>query len=262
VTSTGQPAYQFGDTLPAAERLRLLAEVFKSSTRRFLARLPGDDVRRVVDLGCGPGCTTRLLVDLFPSATVVGLDSSPYFIELAGQAPTERMQFTVADVTQPLAGGPYDLAYCRYLLTHLTDPWAALDLWNQSLSDGGVLAIEENEWIRTTQPAFARYLEIVTAMLADSGQRLYVGGELDAVRARPHLLKRSSELSPVQVTDREAARMFLPNLDTWRTRPYVQQNVSASELDELRDELARLAKDSSGRCSITFGLRQLAFERS
>jgi len=262
VTSTGQPTYQFGDSLRAAHRLRLLANVFESSTRGFLTQLPGGKVRRAVDLGCGPGCTTRLLADLFGSADVLGLDSSPYFIELAGQAPTERMQFAVADVTQPLADGPYHLAYCRYVLTHLADPWAALDLWSQSVSDGGVLAIEENEWIRTTEPAFARYLEIVTAMLADSGQRLYVGGELDAVSARPHLIKRSSVLTPVRVIDREAARMFLPNLDTWRTRPYVQRNVSAAELDELRGELTRLAEDPSESCSITFGLRQLAFERT
>jgi SAM-dependent methyltransferase len=254
MTSTQQPSYQFGDSLLAAERLRLLAAVFEPSTREFLTGLTHDDVRSVVDLGCGPGCTTRLLAELFPAAKVTGLDSSPHFIELARRPPAKRMRFAVADVTQPLPAGPYDLAYCRYLLTHLSDPWAALDIWSE--------AVEENQWINTTQPAFARYLEIVTAMLADGGQRLYVGGELDSASLPSSLSKRSSELTPVCVSDREAARMFLPNLDTWRTRPYVQRNVAAAELDELRAALVQLADGSSDSCSITFGLRQLVFQQT
>ena len=262
MTSTGQPAYQFGDSLQAAQRLRLLAAVFEPSTREFLTQMPRDHVRHVVDLGCGPGCTTRLLANVFPNSEVSGLDSSPHFVELAREASDDRITFAVADVTQTLLGGPYNLAYCRYLLTHLADPWAALDLWSQSLAEPGLLAIEENEWIRTTQPSFARYLEIVTAMLADSGQRLYVGGELDAVGARGNLVKRSSVLTPVSVSDHQTARMFLPNLDNWRTRPYVQRNVSATELDELRSRLVQLAEDSSGVCSTSFGLRQLVFQRT
>ena len=204
---------------------------------------------------------TRLLAERFPGASVAGIDSSRHFVALARQAPIARAHFEVADVTQPLPGGPYDVIYCRYLLTHLARPMAAIDNWSAHLRPGGVLAIEENDWIRTVQPAFARYLEIVEAMLADAGQKLYVGAELERADDWPQLVKVSSDVVPVTVEDRAAAGMFVPNLATWRNRPYVVENTSAGELDRLHHDLEDLAHDSSGQRSITFGQRRLVFRR-
>ena len=44
--------------------------------RELLARVPLADAARVVDLGCGPGNSTELLVQRFPGAEVVGTDNS------------------------------------------------------------------------------------------------------------------------------------------------------------------------------------------
>ena len=58
-----------------AERTRPAAEL--------LARVPPGPRRRIVDLGCGPGNSTALLVERHPEATVVGLDSSPNMLSAA-----------------------------------------------------------------------------------------------------------------------------------------------------------------------------------
>lgn len=250
-------AYQFGDSNLAAERLRRLAEVFNPSTRDFLLPLAAGRPQTVADLGCGPGYTTRLLAEVFPSARVLGIDSSPNFVALARQTPADRVEYEIADVTQTLPGGPYDLVDCRYLLTHLPRPTAAIELWSNCLQPGGVIAIEENQWIQTEEPAFAKYLAIVEAMLADSGQRLYVGAELDQINCWPLLQKQSSELVPIETNARDAARMFELNLPSWRGRPFIQRNYPPAELDDLHAQLERLSADDSGKCSITFGRRRL-----
>lgn len=254
--------YLFGDSDLAAERLRRLASVFGSSSREFLSPLADAKPREVADLGCGPGYTSQMLASVFATANVLGIDRSPHFVELARRVPLPRIRYEVADVTQRLPSGPFDVIYCRYLLTHLAEPLTVVERWSEHLRPGGVLCIEENDWIRTTQPALARYLAIVEAMLADAGQRLYVGGELEHAALRRGLQQQSSRVAPVAVTERSAAEMFLPNLATWRDRAFIQQHYRAAELDRLRDDLQRLVDENSTTRSISFGLRRLVLAQS
>jgi trans-aconitate 2-methyltransferase len=260
-SSDAPAAYQFGDTDLAAERLLRLADVFNPSSREFLATLADRMPRDILDLGCGPGHTTRMLADVFPQANVVGLDSSPHFVELARRAAVPRVTFTVRDVTQPLPGGPYDLAYCRYLLTHLPGVEEAINRWSGHLRGGGLLVVEENEWIRTGQPAFAKYLEIVAGMLAAKRQMLYVGAQLARIERWERADVRSSVVAPVTATAPAAAAMFLPNLATWREQPFIRQHHSSGELDRLHGDLQQLAASPMEQAAITFGLRRLVLER-
>ena len=64
--------YTFGDDEVAARRLELLAHVYEPPTRALLARWAPPVVGLAVDLGCGPGHTTRLLHELTRTRDVAG----------------------------------------------------------------------------------------------------------------------------------------------------------------------------------------------
>lgn len=254
-------AYRFGDTARAAERLRLLAEVFEPATRDFLRQLVSRNPTRIADLGCGPGCTSRLLAEVFPPAAVRGLDCSGRFVELAAQSSHSRVRFEVADVTECLPGGPYDLVYARYLLTHVPAFRETICLWSHELAPGGAIAIEENEWIRTDQPAFTQYLAIVAAMLADGGQKLYVGAELHAIARWPSLVKTSSRVVPIDVSAPAAATLFFLNLRSWRDQAFIRKHYRVDEINALERALQTLAESRDARPAITFGRRSLVLAR-
>lgn len=252
--------YSFGDSDLAARRLQLLAEVFAPSTREFLTQLVGQRPRNVLDLGCGPGCTTHLLAEIFPDARIRGLDNSSSFIEIAQRTRTERVSFITGDATRLLSGEKYDLIYCRYLLTHVVDVGAAVACWSRQLSLAGNLAIEENDWIHTERRAFAKYVEIVEAMLADQGQQLYIGAKLDSLRGSLDI--HSSECVPVVVNDRDTARMFSMNLESWRNRPFILERYASSEIERLHRELESLARGDVLNTFTQFGRRRLVLAKS
>jgi trans-aconitate 2-methyltransferase len=65
--------------------------------RDLLARVPLTSPRRIIDLGCGPGNSTKVLTTQYPTAQVTGLDSSPDMIQKA-KTVLPDCTFQVADL--------------------------------------------------------------------------------------------------------------------------------------------------------------------
>jgi trans-aconitate 2-methyltransferase len=101
--------------------------------------------KKVIDLGCGPGTTTAVLMERWPSASIIGLDSSEEMIEKANQvALPGKLEFRVGDLSdlEWTAVGPFDVVLCT-----ATFQWvpAHVELFPHivdSLSDDGVFAFQ------------------------------------------------------------------------------------------------------------------------
>jgi trans-aconitate 2-methyltransferase len=256
-------AYLFGDNDVAAQRLSVLGEVFKQSTRAFLTRMASSGPARLaIDLGCGLGSTTHLIAETSLYDQVLGLDTSASFIALARARATPRMLFALHDVTTvPFPTGLADLIFCRFLLTHLSKPHALVADWASQLRPGGMLLIEEAENIRTTRPVFLRYIEIVDAMLANQSNRLFAGPLLAALDIPAGLELVQNELCSLPVRSRDAAKMFSLNLSAWKDREFIRSNYSSVTLVEIEQALMDIAHSDSDASEITWEMRQMAWRR-
>jgi trans-aconitate 2-methyltransferase len=116
-----------------AERTRPAAEL--------LARIPTDAPQRVVDLGCGPGNSTALLVERWPHAEVTGLDSSPEMIAEA-KASGIKANWELGDVATWQADKPFDVVYSNATLQWIGDHPKLLPHLMKSVADGGVFAFQ------------------------------------------------------------------------------------------------------------------------
>lgn len=254
--------YQFGDRDLAAQRLAVVARVFEGTTREFLQRVRPARTRLAIDLGCGPGFTTRLLADVLSCGALVGLDTSERFLEKAREPADVRLRFRHHDVlTTPFPEAPADLLFCRYLLSHLPDPRSCLDTWATQLGSGGLLAIEEVDAIETKHPVFDRYLSTVEAMLKSQRTELYVGPVLDKLGERPLLRRVTSQARRLRVSNGDAATMFSMNVPNWRDRPFIRETYSRDSIQALEDELREIAAAPGTDSAITWTLRQIVFER-
>jgi SAM-dependent methyltransferase len=259
--------YLFGDTELATRRLGVLARVFEPPTREFLGAwrdgLGGLDPQlvapMVLDLGCGPGHTTRLLATVL-QRHVTGLDNSDAFLYEARRLGPTRVSFVPHDVTDvAFPTPPAHFMYSRFLLTHLPDVAGVLASWRANLRPGGWLLLEEPEWISTEVEAFRVYLDLVARSLRQRGTELYIGPRLaEQAAVTGGFSTMLDRVLEHDVTDRDAATMFACNLPTVRAAPHVAETYPAAELDALQLELDDLAHLDAPASRIRWGLRQLA----
>jgi trans-aconitate 2-methyltransferase len=256
--------YAFGDSPPAARRLGLLAEVFETPSRGFLQHSSGDrpgPVVLAVDLGCGPGHSTRLVASVVGARRTLGLDQSGSFVALAQAGAPPGVEFAVHDVTMvPFPCPPAGLIYGRFLLTHLPDPPAALAAWATQLAPGGLLLVDEVERIDTAQPALRGYLDTAAALLASRGHRLEIGGALHHLPDPPGLARRHDRVARLAPSPARAAELFAQNLAVWRDDAVAAGVATDAALDRLAADLATVA-GGGVEGTITWELRQLAFQR-
>jgi trans-aconitate 2-methyltransferase len=259
VTTSPRPTYTFGDTPLAADRLRLVARVFAAPSRTFLTEAVTAPPRIALDLGCGPGVTTRLVAEVAGATRTIGLDTSAAFLQLAAVDAPSGVEFALHDITElPLPATPVDLIYCRLLLAHLPDPGGAVAAWSSQLAPGGLVLVDEVEWIDTNQPVLARYEATVVGLVASRGAPMYAGPIVNGLTRGSGFRQQSSIVRAVRVSTSTAARMYEMNLATWRDDPYIREHHSPDEISRLATDLAALT-ESVGTGEITWGIRQVAY---
>jgi SAM-dependent methyltransferase len=255
--------YTFGDGDRASARLRRLAEIYEPETRDLLRRGGTPGARLAVDLGCGPGWTTRLVLDELRPAQVIGLDTSERYLAEARQRHGEACRFEQHDVTRaPFPVAAPDLLFCRFLLTHLRELHAVLATWASVAAPGARLLVHETERLESEHPALQTYYRRVGELQAHYGQALNVG----------ELLDRSFAGTPWQVVESRTvlvnkpavsmAELHVENLKTWRTDPFARSAFDPAELDGLERELTQIARGELDAGLVRNPARQLVAVRT
>ena len=104
----------------------------------LLSRVDLQSPRRVVDLGCGAGNLTALLLNRWPTATVVGIDSSPEMISAASSV--DGVTFRLGDIASFRPGPDTDLLISNAALQWVPGHEELLRSWAAALPEGAWMA--------------------------------------------------------------------------------------------------------------------------
>lgn len=135
--STGQ-----SDDWSAKQYAKFLDERTRPS-RDLLAQVPFDSPKRVIDLGCGPGNSTQVLAEHYPSSTISGIDTSADMIRKAKETLPSHT-FEIADLETFKPDGPVDLYFSNAVFQWLPGATRMQTITRlvSDLAPGGVLAFQ------------------------------------------------------------------------------------------------------------------------
>ncbi|HEY9389638.1 MAG TPA: trans-aconitate 2-methyltransferase [Mycobacteriales bacterium] len=109
----------------------------------LVARIGAPSPARVVDLGCGTGAFTARLLDRWPEATVVGVDSSAQMLTRAAQhARPPRLTFHLGDIAAWVPDRPVNVITSNAALQWVPGHADLLPAFVRALTDDGWLAFQ------------------------------------------------------------------------------------------------------------------------
>jgi trans-aconitate 2-methyltransferase len=213
--------------------------------RDLLAAIPPVDARLAIDIGCGPGNSTQLLVERFANATVRGLDSSADMVEAARKR-LPQVRFDTADIDTWNEPGPFDVIFANAVLQWVPDHATLLPALASRLTQGGSLAIQMPD--NLNEPSHRLMREVAAdgpwvSKLADAaGQRTEMASAGDYYSMlRPHCARvdvwRTTYHHPlaggasgvVEWFKGSGLRPFLDPLDEAEKAQYLKQYQTAIE---------------------------------
>ena len=248
--------YTFGDTPTAAHRLALLADVYEPVSRDLLGRRVPSAPAHAVDLGCGPGHTTRLLHAVTGATRTTGIERSAEYLAIASAEPVPGVDYLLHDVTDWLPVQA-DLIHARFLLTHLANPQGAIEVWAAALRPGGRLVLQEVSRLVSRDPALGRYYELVAELQQLHGQSLDIGARLAELAGRSGLEVEHHAIRELHPGLRSMAALHVLNLRTWRRDSRAQGAFDDDELDGLDAALVEIAHGRAGAEPIEQDLAEL-----
>jgi ubiquinone/menaquinone biosynthesis C-methylase UbiE len=160
--------------------------LWRAHAAKLVPPAPERPVRRVLDVGCGPGASAFALLDRLPGAEVIGLDRSPRMLARARtrarrEPGPRRPSFVLGDaLALPLGDGAVDLVTGHSLLYLLPDRTRALAELARVLAPGGALSLVE--------PSARGSLAASAPGLVSRARSVFASSPLDAARLGAALL--------------------------------------------------------------------------
>lgn len=211
---------------------------------------------RWIDIGCGTGAFTELLLERCCPEVVHGVDPSEDQLAFARpRLATRPAQFQVASATAlPYAAGSFDAAVMALVIVFVPDPAKGVREMARVVRPGGTAAAYAWDILDGGSPLAPVLDELLPKGPGSAGPAQASASHIDALRD----FWRGAGLEAVQTRRIDVRRDFADFDDFWISllgAPSVRPAVAAlcpREVQELKERVRmRIAADRSGRLSVS-----------
>ena len=107
----------------------------------LIARINPIEPKSIIDIGCGPGNSTQVLVNRWPKAKITGLDSSTAMIKKA-RHDYPNQEWIVADALTYVSEIKFDIVFSNAVIQWIPNHQALLKRFHDMLSESGLIAVQ------------------------------------------------------------------------------------------------------------------------
>ncbi|MFC3650188.1 class I SAM-dependent methyltransferase [Dyella humi] len=212
--ATGDFPYIHGFSGEEQTRLVRQARMFEST---LFSHIDYSGARRLLEVGCGVGAQTEILLRRFPDLHVTGVDRSPAQLaaaerHLSAKAWCEsRFALRQADAADlPFADRSFDAAYLCWVLEHVPSPARVLSEVRRVLAPGAVVYITEvlnsSFFLDPYSPNLLRYWMAFNDHQYDSGGDPFIGAKLGNLLLAGGYRDVQTEVKNVHLDNRQPGR--------------------------------------------------------
>ena len=234
------------------KRLDLLARVMLPTTMELLDRAGLIRGMKCLDVGCGGGHVAISMARVVgPEGRVIGTDTDTEILALAREdaeaAKITNVEFQQQDACACVWHEEFDVAYARFLLSHLSEPDICLAAMVQACAPGGTIVIEDTDFAGSfcypTCAAYERYNELYQELVQRRGGDPNIGPKLPAVLRRAGI--QGVELNVIQPAHIHGEGKLMAPLTMSRISDALTAEglVSEGEVQQILTELNHAAAD-------------------
>src|SRR5262245_37824450 len=241
------------------KRLDLLARVLRLTTTQLLDRVGLIRGMKCLDVGCGGGHVAILMAGIVgPEGRVIGTDTDAEILALArddveaAKATNVRFQQLVGCAC--LWHEEFDVAYARFLLSHLNEPENCVAAMVEACAPGGSIVIEDTDFAGSfcypTCAAYDRYKELYQKLVHQRGGDSNIGPKLPAMLRRAGI--QGVELNVIQITHiRGEGKLMAPLTLSRISDALIAEGLATKdEVQQILTELNHIAADSETLISL------------
>ncbi len=240
-------------------RLNVLADAMHEYSLALLQKTGLQEGQSFLDNGCGGGHVAMMAARIVGKyGKVVGLDFDETIIELAkadqDKEALSNIDFKVCNAYDLNEYSVFDMAYARFLLSHLEHPLTALQKMKQAVKPGGTVIIEDiqfsGHFSYPVNPAFNEYVELYQQAVQIRGGNAEIGPLLIALFKQASFKAIEFDMVQPAFTEGGGKWMAYLTLDKIKHTFIKQQLISREALNILLKELKEFTEDPNSIISM------------